>query len=51
MTSDSPQGLEKKKPYKEPKLIVYGDITVITRTTMSGRANTDSNPSGMFKTV
>jgi hypothetical protein len=41
----------KKKKYKKPRLVLYGDIRVITKAIMSSGANTDANPSGMLKTA
>ncbi|HET6145789.1 MAG TPA: hypothetical protein VFE02_19955 [Candidatus Acidoferrales bacterium] len=51
MNSGEPQNLEKKKEYVTPKLVVYGDMGVITQN-MSATAShmADGGLGGFMKT-
>jgi hypothetical protein len=41
---------KKKKTYKTPKLVTYGDVHTLTRNVNSANPNVDSNPGGAKKT-
>lgn len=41
---------KKRKVYKRPELVSYGDVNTLTRNINGATGNTDSNPTGTKKT-
>jgi hypothetical protein len=49
-SSDAADPRAPRKPYRRPKLTIYGDLREITRTTIAGGMTNDMT-TGMFKTA